>query len=253
MAPAQLGDFDHFEKLRSGPNFELRLAGGAYRFHKNEPRFWELLVDSKYKKIYVDGNLVENQAQDETGSILFTYSEYQFKVKFEVPWILGEKQPDRLQFSGTFWKQGENETKGQKIKGHRCFPWQNAFDLKQPTTNENIPSSQEPSPDVLAAASKLCETITGNSYSSWVDLIDSRRPKKPLPERRAVHLLPTVFATGMGDILIMATAVILSAVAFTFQRPSNNINDDNTWKILVSGLVGRVATLLMNNVHHLLE
>lgn len=48
----EAGDFDHFEKLRSGPDFELRLAGGAYRFHKNKPGFWELLVDSKHKKIY---------------------------------------------------------------------------------------------------------------------------------------------------------------------------------------------------------
>lgn len=36
----------------AGPNFELRVAGGVYRFDSNATGFWELMVHSATGKIY---------------------------------------------------------------------------------------------------------------------------------------------------------------------------------------------------------
>lgn len=53
----------------------------------------------------------------------------------------------------------------------------------------------------------------------------------------------------MGDILIMAVGVVVSAVALAYQKPPlDNTSNDSTWRILVSGLVGGVVTLLMKTV-----
>lgn len=35
-----------------GPDFDIRFAGGAYRFQKSSHSFWDLIIDSANRKIY---------------------------------------------------------------------------------------------------------------------------------------------------------------------------------------------------------
>ncbi|EFR04541.1 hypothetical protein MGYG_07546 [Nannizzia gypsea CBS 118893] len=194
----------------AGPNFELRVAGGVYRFDSNAMGFWELMVHSATGKIYVDGNLVTSQSVDNQGWVTFTTaSSDNFRVQFQCEFPT-QDPPVTPGFSGETWK---SENVGQKtsITAKRYHPWGNC--LEKECTSQMISNPRsDVSEETAVAAVNVREDAAAESLAMALDLIGIQ--KKPTGLSTAAttvnsvdkgdlflgtfHLLFTVAAAGVG-------------------------------------------------------
>ncbi|OKL57158.1 hypothetical protein UA08_07441 [Talaromyces atroroseus] len=243
----QPGDYNLLGQLRvPNKHFEVRLAGGAYRFHTNENRFWELLVDSKAKAIYIDANLVENQTIDDEGHVCFAYAEYNFRLRFEVPWILGEERPNHFGFSGQITKADGAST--QSILGHRIFPKGNAFSPDLPT-NPDLPSSQTASEELMEKVDRFMRELTGKAYAVNIDLIETCRPNGGGSSSTSAANLSDAFlmlpSLPNGEELLTATNGVFSSAGLAFRATETS---GKAWAAALGGVLGATGSLLTTSV-----
>ncbi|DAA75502.1 TPA_exp: Uncharacterized protein A8136_1576 [Trichophyton benhamiae CBS 112371] len=194
----------------AGPNFELRVAGGVYRFDSNATGFWELMVHSATGKIYVDGNLVMSQNVDNDGWVTFTTgSSDNFRVQFQCEFPTQDPQVTPG-FSGETWK---SESAGEKIPvtAKRYYPWGNC--LEKECTSQMISNPRtDVSEETAAAAFNARENAATESLAMALDLIGIKKNPTGLSAAAIVadsvdkgdlilgtfHLLFTVAAAGVG-------------------------------------------------------
>ncbi|GIC84192.1 uncharacterized protein Aud_000006 [Aspergillus udagawae] len=238
----QSGDIDLVDQLRAPTRdlLVLRLAGGAYRFRTNDAGFWELMVDSKEKLIYIDSKPVENTNVDKDGNVSFTHSDYTFQLQFQYPWIVGEKQPDRLGFSGKISK-GAAAT-AQAIEGHRFFPFGNAFD-SNPPRNPDMPYSQTAPEDVMEMVDDFREDLANKSLAVVIDLIDTRC--QPDSQPQFVEIIKWQWRKPKGDEMLGGASVGLTALGFAL-RSIDYLGKG--WDNLFGGAIGALGGALSQSV-----
>ncbi|OJJ37865.1 hypothetical protein ASPWEDRAFT_171328 [Aspergillus wentii DTO 134E9] len=236
------GDIDLIDQLRAAKEdlHILRLAGGAYRFHSNEAGFWELMIDSTKKAIYIDSKPVQNLHVDHEGNVCFTHSDYSLQLKFQFPWVLGQKQPDHLGFSGKIGKG----TTTKPIQGDRHFPGGNAFDSKL-APNSTSPSSQTAKEDVMVAVAGFRDDLADKSLSVAIDLVEQRKHAEHVHDPEEYALFGPGKPRPSGDELAQGANAIITGAGFAI-RSADIIG--GPWGTIVGGVVGAAGSLLTTSV-----
>lgn len=149
-------------KLTSGPDFNLSLAGGTYRFEKNPFHFYELFVNSATKTIYVDGRLLPSSTPyhaDGQGFFTLVVDDATLiKVRFTFETLQGKDVVPS--FKGVISHSGKNvDTSGVKY-----YPWGDVGGPAVPIFAASVPPIHNADPDRVKAAEKA----VAKAASTWV-------------------------------------------------------------------------------------
>ncbi|KAE8363723.1 hypothetical protein BDV27DRAFT_158502 [Aspergillus caelatus] len=202
----QSDDWEAVQVLeKPGPNFDLRLAGGVYRFDANKAGLWELMVHSVTSAIYVNGKPVTSQKTDNQGWVTCEMeSQRDLRIQFKCASIVGEPQPhSKPQFTGEVSKTGEGGEK-EVITGQRYYPWGNAYDkinTKQLITNPGTSASDE----IVRVCRKLREDEAVKWLAVALDLLACQ--SKPLD---GPHEISTYGSIDKGDLLVGGVHILLT-------------------------------------------
>ncbi|EAW17006.1 uncharacterized protein NFIA_003620 [Aspergillus fischeri NRRL 181] len=209
------------EMSKPGPHFDLRMAGGVYRFDNNDLGFYELLVDSSMRAVFVDGEPTE-PVQVKEGLVIFsTKSQHKFELSFTCSQILGE-EISIPSFAGHCTIAGVDS----KISttGRKFYPWGDVPD----GTDDEIDHSPQGSKTVpehkLTAVEDARDGAAINSLAVAIDFMSTKyTPPRDIVYLMAVdtgdlylesiHFTATMLGIGLGAFLSLSGDAIGGALA----------------------------------------
>ncbi|ATY66446.1 hypothetical protein A9K55_000671 [Cordyceps militaris] len=156
-------------KLTSGPDFNLSLAGGTYRFENNPFHFYELFVNSLCMDAHlttgvrcaVDGRLLPSSTPyhaDGQGFFTLVVDDATLKVRFTFEALQGKDVVPS--FKGVISHSGKNfDTSGVKY-----YPWGDVGGPAVPIFAARVPPIHNADPDRVKAAEKA----VAKAASTWV-------------------------------------------------------------------------------------
>ncbi|TWU71794.1 hypothetical protein ED733_000041 [Metarhizium rileyi] len=184
--PYQLG--------KTGPSFNLRLAGGVYRFKPNNLDLFELLVNSSSKEIYgaspnplshvlagrssiylaVNGQRAERQ-ELENGIVSFSLgSGRHFQIQFQCPQILGQGDLHGM-FQGKTWLAGHDSSEHTPVGGPKYYPLGDLKNRASHASHSTAPPNQPKVSDkVIVDAVTVRRRAAAQSLSVAFDLMTTR-------------------------------------------------------------------------------
>ncbi|RAK88289.1 hypothetical protein BO79DRAFT_287780 [Aspergillus costaricaensis CBS 115574] len=121
----------------AGPHFDLRLAGGVYRFADNEFGLFELFVNSAKSTIHVDGVLMDPVSVKE-GVVSFVANDMLFIIQFQCGQPAGVEQ-SQPGFEGEIWP-GSQEAQKTSISGRKYYSWGDSNDTTTDFSRDVVPA-----------------------------------------------------------------------------------------------------------------
>ncbi|KAE8153214.1 hypothetical protein BDV25DRAFT_137118 [Aspergillus avenaceus] len=224
---SQVTNWEALMKMATpGPYFDLRLAGGAYRFAENAFGLSELFVNSAKSTIHVDGELVESLAVNQGDVSFITKDQVRFKIQFQCAQLAGIEQSDPL-FEGEMWS-ASNEAQKMTITGTKYFPWGDTTDTSSDFSKDFVPGAgSDISVEKLKAAAAVRVDASLESIVVAMDLVNGCMDP---PEDLASSIPGPVIYTGIS---VLTSAIGAGLGAFV---------KDGVWPAAIGAGIGGVGT-----------